>query len=307
VYANYANDDREGGAVEYAHNGDVRIAHEDLGGAGGEPLLLVMGLGASRFWWPAGFVAALVEAGFHVVSYDQRDAGESTHFPDRPEVHPFVGLFRRKPVAYTAEDMTDDAVAVLDALGWDSAHLFGHSLGGLLAQRTALRHPGRVRSLTVSGAMPSDARGLAQLRHVRLGFVAWASRLRPPDTPEGHIEAGIALSRRISSPGYPFDESAARAAVEREIATSSGIHDAGAQGRQTGAPWSGGRLAELRTPTVVLHGAEDPVVRPSAARATAAAIPGARLVILPGVGHDLPAALWPRYVEEIRAVGARAT
>lgn len=292
--------------MDHARNGDVRIAYEDLGGAGGEPLLLVMGLGASRFWWPVGFVAALVEAGFHVVSYDQRDAGESTHFTDHPEVHPFVGLFRRTAVAYTAEDMTDDAVAVLDALGWESTNLFGHSLGGLLAQRIALRHPDRVRSITVSGAMPSDARGLAQLRHVRLGFVAWASRLGAPDTPEGHVEAGIALSRKISSPGYPFDESTARAAVEREIETSSGIHDVGAQGRQTGAPWSGGRLAEIAVPTVVLHGEQDPVVRPSAARATAAAIPGARLVILPGVGHDIPAQLWSRYVEEIAAVVARA-
>ncbi|WP_181780032.1 alpha/beta fold hydrolase [Pseudonocardia pini] len=209
--------------TEYAHNGEVRIAYEELGGQGGEPLLLVMGLGASRFWWPAGFVSALVEAGFHVVSYDQRDAGESTHFEDQPVVHPFVGLFRKRPVAYTAEDMTDDAVAVLDTLGWESAHLFGHSLGGLLTQRIALRHPGRVRSITVSGSMPSDARGLAQLRHVRLGFVVWASRLDAPDTEEGHVAAGVALSRKIASPGYPFDEGHARATVQREIATSTAI------------------------------------------------------------------------------------
>ncbi|GAA2892664.1 alpha/beta hydrolase [Pseudonocardia halophobica] len=292
--------------TRYAHNGQVRIAYEDLGGAGGEPFLLVMGLGASRAWWPAGFVAALVEAGFHVVSYDQRDAGESTHFTDHEQVHPFVGLFRRRPVAYTAEDMTDDAVAVLDAMGWDTAHLFGHSLGGLLTQRFALRHPDRARTITVSGAMPSDARGLAQLRHVRLGFVLRASRLATPEDDEGHVAAGVALARRISSPGYAFDETTARTAVRRELAISHGLHDAGAQGRQTGAPWSGGRLAAVRTPTLVLHGEQDPVVRPSAARATAAAIPGARLVLLPGVGHDLPRELWPRVAGEIRALADRA-
>jgi pimeloyl-ACP methyl ester carboxylesterase len=202
--------------------------------------------------------------------------------------------------------MTDDAVAVLDALGWESANVFGHSLGGLLTQRIALRHPGRVRSIAVSGSMPSDARGVAQLRHVHLGFVVWASRLGAPDSDEGHVAAGIALSRKISSPGYPFDEDHARATVEREITISRGILDGGAQGRQTGAPWSGGRLADLRVPAVVLHGEQDPVVRPSAAKATAAAIPGARLVLLPGVGHDLPAALWPRIAEEVRAVADRA-
>ena len=284
------------------YNGTVRIAYEDLGGAGGDPLLLVMGLGVSRHWWPAGFVSALVEQGFHVIAYDQRDSGESTRFADENHVHPFAALFRaRSP--YTAEDMTDDAVAVLDAVGWDSAHLFGHSMGGLLAQRVALRHPGRVRSITVSGAMPSDATGLRQLRHIRLGFVLRMSRLRFPEGPEGDVAAGLALARAIASPGYPFDEAEVRAAVEREV--TSGIRDVQAQSRQTGAAWHGGRLAELTVPALVLHGEQDPVLRPSAARATAAAVPDARLVLLPGVGHDLPSALWPRIAGEVRELADR--
>jgi len=238
-------------------------------------------------------------AGFHVVAYDQRDAGESTRFDDQEHVHPFAALFRaRSP--YTAEDMTDDAVAVLDAVGWDSAHLFGHSMGGLLAQRIALRHPSRVRSITVSGAMPSDATGLRQLRHIRLGFVLRMSRLRFPEGSEGDVAAALALARAIASPGYPFDEAAVLAAVEREVA--SGIRDARAQSRQTGATWHGGRLAELTVPALVLHGEQDPLLRPSAARATAAAIPDARLLLLPGVGHDLPSALWPRIAGEVRAL-----
>jgi pimeloyl-ACP methyl ester carboxylesterase len=284
-------------------NGTVRIAYEDLGGAGGDPLLLVMGLGVSRHWWPAGFVSALVEQGFHVVAYDQRDSGESTRFADEEHVHPFAALFRARSSPYTAEGMTDDAVAVLDAVGWDSAHLFGHSMGGLLAQRIALRHPGRVRSITVSGAMPSDATGLRQLRHIRLGFVLRMSRLRFPEEREGDVAAGLALARAIASPGYPFDEAAARVALEREV--TSGVRDARAQSRQTGATWHGGRLAELTVPALVLHGEQDPVLRPSAARATAAAVPDARLVLLPGVGHDLPSALWPRIAGEVRALADR--
>jgi pimeloyl-ACP methyl ester carboxylesterase len=291
-------------ATRYAHNGAVRIAYEDLGGAGGHPLLLVMGLGVSRAWWPAGFVSALVREGFHVVAYDQRDAGGSTRFPDADHVHPFAALFRARRALYTAEDMTDDAVAVLDAVGWHSAHVFGHSMGGLLAQRIALRHPQRVCSITVSGAMPSDATGLAQLRHIRLRFVLRASRLRFPEGRDGDVAAGLALARMIASPGYPFEEDQVRAAVDREV--TSGVRDVRAQSRQTGAPWSGGRLAEISAPTLVVHGEQDPLLRTSAARATAAAVPGARLLLLPGVGHDLPRALWPRLAGEVRALAGRA-
>jgi pimeloyl-ACP methyl ester carboxylesterase len=295
--------------VRYARNGTVSLAHEDLGGAGGDPLLLVMGLGVSRFWWSPGLVDALVERGFHVVAYDQRDAGQSTHFDDAdPDRHPLATLLRGRSPAYTAEDMADDAVAVLDALGWRSAHLFGHSMGGLLAQRVALRHPDRVRSIAISGAVPSDAGSLRVLRHVRLGFVARMSRLRFPDGPDGDRAAGLALARAVASPGHPFDEEAALAVVERELAAGvrSGVRDPRAQSRQTGAHWNGPRLAALRVPAVVLHGEEDPVLRTSAARATAAAIAGARLVTFPGVGHDLPRALWPRVADEVRGVADRA-
>jgi pimeloyl-ACP methyl ester carboxylesterase len=130
------------GQVRYARNGDVQIAFEDLGGAGGDPLLLIMGLAVSRFWWPDSLVADFVSRGFHVAAYDQRDAGQSTRFPDAGTASPLAAVLRRSSPAYTAEDMTDDAVAVLDALGWDSAHLFGHSMGGQVAQRTALRPSG---------------------------------------------------------------------------------------------------------------------------------------------------------------------
>jgi pimeloyl-ACP methyl ester carboxylesterase len=160
------------GQARYARNGDVRIAFEELGGAGGDPLLLIMGLAVSRFWWPDTLVAEFADRGFHVAAYDQRDAGQSTHFPDAGAPSPLAAVVRRHSPAYTAEDMTDDAVAVLDALGWDSAHLFGHSMGGQVAQLTALRHRGRVRSITSSASLPGNVGSLAAARYVRLGTVA---------------------------------------------------------------------------------------------------------------------------------------
>jgi pimeloyl-ACP methyl ester carboxylesterase len=285
-----------------ARNGDVHLAADDLGGAGGEPLLLLMGLGVSRFYWPDGLVAALINAGFHVASFDGRDAGGSTHFDDTPVGNPLTALFRRRPPAYTAEDMADDTVAVLDALGWQRAHLFGISQGGLVAQRTALRHPERVHAVTSFAAVPSDIRGAAVLRYVRLPFLARLTRMRQPAGRDGDVAAGLALLRAVASPGHPFDEHDARLRVERELDAGlpSGVRDSRAQARQTSATWHGPRLRELRVPTLVLHGEQDPLIRPAAGRRIAASVPDARYVELPGTGHDLPQEIWPTVVREIR-------
>lgn len=286
-----------------ARNGDVRLAVDELGGAGGDPLLLIMGLGGSRFWWPDGLVAALIDAGFSVASFDGRDVGGSTHFDDTPASNPVTGLVRRRPPAYTAEDMTDDTVAVLDALGWRRAHLFGISQGGLVAQRTALRHPERVHTLTSFAAVPSDVHGVAVLRYVRLPFLARLARMRHPAGRDGDVAAGLATLRAVASPGYPFDEQDARLRLERELDAGlpSGVRDSRAQARQTSATWHGPRLRELRTPALVIHGERDPLIRPAAGRRLAASIPDARYVELPGVGHDLPREIWPTVVREIRA------
>jgi pimeloyl-ACP methyl ester carboxylesterase len=287
----------ESGTAQYARNGDADIAYEDLGGAGGRSLLLITGMAVSRFWWPQGLVRQLIAAGFHVVAFDQRDAGESTRFRDDRTGGPVGALFGRRPVAYSAEDMTDDAIAVLNAVGWDSAHIFGVSMGGLVAQRVALRHPGRVRSLTSMAAQPSDAGSLATARYVHFGLVARLAMMRYPPGREGDIAMGLALARALASPGYLFDEAEALSRIERDV--RSGVRDIGAQRRQAGAKWHGGKLAELRLPVLVLHGAADPLLRSAAGRDTAAAIDGARLLIMPGVGHDMPAGIWAQIATEI--------
>jgi len=292
------------GQARYAVNGEVRIAFEDLGGAGGDPLLLIMGLGVSRFWWPDDLVREFVHRGFHVVAYDQRDAGESTRFPDARTGGPLAAVLRRRSPAYSAEDMTDDAVAVLDALGWDSAHLFGHSMGGQVAQRTALRHPGRVRSLTSSASLPGDVGGLRAGRYVHLGLVARLARMKFPEGREGDLALAVAVTHAVASPAYPVDEQAVRRTAARDQV--SGVRDAAAQSRQAGAKWHGGRLSGLRVPALVLHGSADPLLRPAAARRTAQAIRVARLVILPGVGHYLPAEVYPQIADEVRALADRA-
>ncbi|MFE7456322.1 alpha/beta fold hydrolase [Streptomyces sp. NPDC057554] len=290
----------------FARNGPVELAHDRLReGSDGEPLLLVMGLAVSRHWWPQGLCDAFAGAGFAVARYDQRDAGESTRLPRSTSgTNPFTALAARRSAAYTAEDMADDAVAVMDALGWESAHLFGHSLGGVVAQRVALRHPDRVRTLTSSAALPSDTGGLGAFRHLRLRTLARFARIRPAGDREGRIAAALAVARLCASPGYPFDEAEALERITADV--ESGIADPDAQSRQIGARWSGPTLAELRLPALVLHGTDDPLLKPSAGRATATAIPGARLVLQPGVGHDIPRERHAAVAAEVRALADRA-
>lgn len=163
-----------------AVNNGVRIAYDRLGSAG-DPLLLVMGLGTSRYWWPMGLCEAFAEQGFDVARYDQRDAGDSDRMPDTSMSNPFSALFGKRGDAYSAEDMVDDATAVMDGLGWESANIFGHSLGGLIAQRIALRHPDRVRSVVSSAAMPSDVSGLGVMRYLRFGLLVKLARMKFPE------------------------------------------------------------------------------------------------------------------------------
>jgi len=283
----------------YADNDGVRIAFDRLAGSSGDPLLLVMGLGTSRFWWPQDLCETFVAQGFEVVRYDQRDAGESTRMPDTSSSNPFAALAGRKSASYTAEDMADDAVAVMDALGWERAHVFGHSMGGTLAQRIALRHPDRVLSIVSSAAVPSDASGISVFRYLRFGLLAKLARAKFPEGREGDIEANLAVARGVASRTYPFDEDEAREWIERQVDT--GPRDTKAQSRQIGAKWHGPKLRTMTAPALVLAGDEDPIVKVKAGQDSAKLIPDARFSILRGAGHDLPKALWPQVATETRA------
>jgi pimeloyl-ACP methyl ester carboxylesterase len=224
--------------------------------------------------------------------------------PDTASANPFLALFGKRGDAYTSEDMTDDAIAAMDGLGWDQAHSFGHSLGAVIAQRIALRHPDRVISLVSSAALPSDVAGLAVARYLRFGLLARLARTRFPEGREGDLEASLAVARGVASPAYPFDEVAAREWIEHEV--DSGPRDRKAQSRQIGARWHGPKLRDLGKPTLVLHGEQDPILRVSSGRATARAITGARLVTFPGVGHDLPSSLWSTVAREVRELADRS-
>ena len=285
--------------TEYADNQGVRIAYDRLSGSSGDPLLLVMGLGTARFWWPVGLCQEFAERGFEVVRYDQRDAGQSTRMPDTSTANPFVALLGKKGDPYTAEDMTDDAVAVMDAIGWPQAHVFGHSMGGTLAQRIALQHPDRVLSIVSSGAVPSDAQGLAVMRYLRFGLLAKLARMKFPEGRDGDIEASLAVARGVASKTYPCDEVAARRWIEQQV--DSGPRDTKAQSRQIGAQWSGSALAALTAPTLVIAGDEDPIVKDRAGRDTAQRIPGATFMLLPGAGHDIPQPGWATVADAVRA------
>jgi pimeloyl-ACP methyl ester carboxylesterase len=293
--------------VPFARNGDVQIAYADWGRdrPEAEPMLLVAGLGGGRHAYPPGFVQTMRSAGFHVVSYDHRDVGASTRFTTAPAAaNPFRGVLGAGAPAYTMEDMTDDAVAVMDALGWTRVNLVGQSMGGLVAQRIALRHPHQVRSLTSISALPSDTGRLASLRYLHLDFVRATSRLDFPDTREGDVSTALAVARICASPAYGFEEQATREWLE--AAPVDGVRDSKAQARHLRATWHGPRLTALSVPTLVLHGDRDPVIRPAAARTLARRVGESDLVVVPGMGHDLPRPLWSDFARRVRHNAERA-
>ncbi|NUR69417.1 MAG: alpha/beta hydrolase [Hamadaea sp.] len=289
--------------VEYTQNGSAKIAYETFGDPSGEPLLLIMGLDFQMVYWPDDFCRTLVDRGFFVARFDNRDAGLSQHFTSVQQRHPVAALFRRDRMpAYTGADMVGDGLAVMDALGWKSAHVAGASLGGFLAVATALGHPDRVRSLALLLATPSGTR--ASLRYIRFGFLGKMAKIKHPDTDEGAIQTLVDISRAQSSPGNPVDVTWARQVAE--IAHHRAPRDQSGTQRQLAAvrsyPGLSARRLPVSAPTIVVNGEDDPLLRgPAAARALAKAIPGATATVLPAMGHDLPAPHWSRIADAIAA------
>lgn len=293
--------------TRYATHHDVAIAYETFGDlTTGEPLLLIMGLDFQMVWYPDAFCEQLVDAGFAVVRFDNRDTGLSTHFASPRQQSPWRALLGGTKPVYTGTDMLDDVEAVLDAVGWESAHLLGSSMGAGMAQAMALLRPARVRSLTSCSGIPVTTSALRRLTYVRFGIFRELARLGEPTSRDEAVDVLVAIWRALSSPAHPFPEDWAR-----EVAALS--HDRAPRDPRTTqrqlAAMSGVRLPALSTvhvPTLVLAGEDDPIVRPTASRDTARQIPGATLRIFPGMGHTLPEALWPEVVAQVRDLAGRA-
>jgi pimeloyl-ACP methyl ester carboxylesterase len=283
--------------------GDVEIAFDDRGDPDDPAILLVPGLGTQLIYWDEEFCGMLVERGYRVIRMDNRDCGRSTVLDDRGTPS-FVPMMLGLPIGlrYSMSDMAADAVGVLDHLGIERAHIAGFSMGGMIVQTMAVEHPARVLSLTSimsrNGGYTDALPGAKEL--VALMKVS-------PEDLEGFLENMRQLADTIGSPAYPADPEWLRA--QGELAWERGVHRHGTA-RQLHAincqPNRTRRLRQLDLPALVIHGSADRLVFTRGGRATARAIPGAKLRVYEGMGHDLPKQLWPQFAAEIDVVASRA-
>jgi pimeloyl-ACP methyl ester carboxylesterase len=287
----------------FAQINGIELCYEAIGDSSGRPLLLVMGLGGPLIWWDDELCGLLANRGFYVIRYDNRDCGRSTMMNGAVAPSPLRALLGdNRTASYTLHDMAADAVGLLDHLELAGAHVMGISMGGMIAQTLAFRHPERVLSMTsIMSTTGSRRVGWPKPRALP---VLWR---RPPRARDGYIEHVLRVWRVIGSPGFPFDEDRIRA---RAAATyDRGIDPRGTARQLVAITASGDRTQELRkvsAPTLVVHGAADPLVHVSGGIATAKAVPGAELMVIRGMGHDLPPPLWPRVVNAVDRNAKRA-
>jgi len=285
-----------------AANG-IELAYETFGRPQDPPVLLVMGLGTQMIGWPDELCQLLADRGFFVVRFDNRDVGLSTHLDEvRAPSITDIWLRRIKP-PYTIDDMADDAIGLMDALGLESVHLVGASMGGFIAQAAALRHPSRLRSLTL--IMTSTGSHMVGNPKPAL-FSRLTKRRVTADRSDAQANA-LETFRIIGSRGYAFDEEYLSDLAGRSYDRA---HDPGGYLRQLAAiaaqPNRSDGLRRLRMPALVIHGLHDPLVALSGGIATAKLLRYAKFVGYSGMGHDLPRELWPDFVDDISALAARA-
>jgi pimeloyl-ACP methyl ester carboxylesterase len=262
-----------------------------------------MGLGAQMILWDDDFCRALADRGFLVIRFDNRDVGRSTILRDAPVPTRRQLMFRdRRGASYSLDDMAGDAVGLLDRLRVGAAHVVGASMGGMIAQLLAIHYRRRVRSL-VSIMSTTGNRRVGQA-HPRM----WGRMLRrPPRDREGYVASFVETYQVIGSRRDPGDDDRLRAQAERSF--ERGLHPAGAARQLAAVLTAYDRtplLRELELPTTVIHGSADPLVSASGGRATAAAVAGARLMVVPDMGHDLPPRLWPQIIDAIAQNAAAA-
>lgn len=284
-------------------NTGIEIFCEDHGDPSHDVILLVMGLGAQMTLWPDELVEELVGEGFRVIRYDNRDIGlsqkmEGARAPSLP-----IQILRKKigfpaRVPYTLTDMAHDGIGVLDALDIERAHVVGASMGGMIVQLMAVHFPERLMSMTSIMSTTGNPKLPPAEKHAMQALIAPITSMEE----ESLVAHGLNIAKNIGSPGFPFDPEQQRERVLRNIRRS--VYPAGPQ-RQLAAIIDDGcrraRLAQVRTPTLVLHGEDDPLVKLEAGEDTARHISGARLVTIPGWGHDIPQPLIPRVASEIVA------
>ncbi|HEU4428301.1 MAG TPA: alpha/beta fold hydrolase [Myxococcota bacterium] len=278
----------------------IQLEYDTFGRASDAPLLLIMGLGAQMVLWDEEFCDLLAQRGHYVVRFDNRDVGLSTKF-DHKGVPNVVAMMQpgadRSSAPYTLDDMADDAAGLLGALGVESAHIVGASMGGMIAQTVAYRHAPKTRSLV--SIMSST--GNPALPQAKPEAMAVLMTPRPPDR-ASNVEASVLAARVIGSPGYPADETRVRQRAgmmfDRAFTPLGTV-------RQMAAIFAHGsrvkRLAAVTAPTLVIHGVADPLVPLEGGRDTAKSIPGAQLLEIEGMGHDLPPGLWVRLADAIAA------
>ena len=286
-------------------NTGIEIFYDVTAAHGGDPaaevILLVMGLGAQLTLWPDELVAALAGEGYRVIRYDNRDIGLSQKMEGERAPSLPTQVLRKKfgwpaRVPYTLKDMADDGIGLLDALNIKAAHVVGASMGGMIAQLMAVHHGPRLLSLTSIMSTTGNGKLPQAEKHAMEALIA---PLKAMDE-ETLIEHGLNIARNIGSPGFPFDPVQQRERVRHNVRRS--VYPAGLP-RQLAAIIDDGcrrsRLADVRVPTLVLHGEDDPLVKLEAGEDTARHIPGARLVTIPGWGHDIPLVLVDRVAQEI--------
>ena len=284
------------GTLGMAKANGLDICCETFGDPADPPLLMIMGNGAQLTSWPREFCERFVDRGFFVVRFDNRDVGLSTRF-DEYDVDLAEIRAGSAHAPYGLADMAEDAVGLMDALGLASAHLMGASMGGMIAQTLTIAHPERVRSLCSLMSSTGD-------RSVGRGDPAVLALLTAPvpDDRESAVELAVERGRLLAGPAFPFDAELARDRAAQ--AWDRANYPAGRRRHTAAALTQQDRTEALRlvrVPTVVIHGSADPVVSPTGGVATARAIPGAQLVIIEGMGHEVPAGAQPRIVDAVTA------
>jgi pimeloyl-ACP methyl ester carboxylesterase len=291
------------GEERSAPSNGIELCYQEMGDPEGQPLVLVMGLATQMIAWHDGLCRLLAERGYRVIRFDNRDIGRSTML-NRAGVPSKVDLLlgRRATAPYLLSDMADDAVGLLDHLEIDQAHVVGASMGGMIVQQMAIDHPRRLRSM-VSIMSTTGNRRSGQPSLKTFGILLG----NPPKGRDQVIARAVRTFKVIGSPGFPFEEDTVREMAGRSYErghSAAGVirqlHAIVASGDRTSA------LHRVQIPTAVIHGTRDPLVKPSGGKATARAIPGARLMMIDGMGHDLPRDLWPTFAAAIDHNAARA-